>query len=187
LHVGYFFLHAAAEHPFRPRLVEFVRVPVFFISPVALDVERAGKAAWEQAGLQGKPACCYYENDEKNLKKYGRLYNGYAVNDPRGLAPAGWHIPPDSEWAMLIHYLGGDEEAGDRMKDNKLWKGSENANKDRYQNGDFAYLIGSANFWSATGVDSTHANRIRILWMISDVQPEEDHKANGCSVRCLKD
>lgn len=40
-------------------------------------------------------AWCYYENDSGNGT---RLYNWYAVNDPRGLAPLGWHIPSDEEW-----------------------------------------------------------------------------------------
>ena len=37
-------------------------------------------------------AWCYYENKSDNGTTYGKLYNWYAVNDPRGLAPAGWHI-----------------------------------------------------------------------------------------------
>lgn len=36
---------------------------------------------------EGKPAWCYYNNDPANGKKYGKLYNWHAVNDPRGLAP----------------------------------------------------------------------------------------------------
>ena len=43
-------------------------------------------------------AWCYYNFDAKNGKKYGKLYNRYAVNDPRGLAPKGFHIPTDLEY-----------------------------------------------------------------------------------------
>ena len=42
-------------------------------------------------------AWCYYNNDSKNGAIYGKLYNWYAVNDPRGLAPKGFHISSDSE------------------------------------------------------------------------------------------
>jgi hypothetical protein len=52
-------------------------------------------------------AWCYYENDAKNGVKYGKLYNWYAVNDARGLAPAGWHVPTDYEWEVLSTFLGG--------------------------------------------------------------------------------
>lgn len=50
-------------------------------------------------------AWCYYDNDPANGAIYGRLYNAYAVNDPRGLAPEGWHIPSSDEWEELIQYL----------------------------------------------------------------------------------
>ena len=49
-------------------------------------------------------AWCYYNNDPANAK-YGKLYNWYAVNDPRGLAPTGWHIPTNAEWGILIDKL----------------------------------------------------------------------------------
>lgn len=71
-------------------------------------------------------AWCYYGinlyEETKDIcdkdKTYGKLYNWYAVNDPRGLAPKGWHIPNDSEWIELIVYLGGygEEGAGRKMK-----------------------------------------------------------------------
>ena len=44
---------------------------------------------WSNAALENKPAWCYYNNDQANGVKYGKLYNWYAVNDPRGLAPEG--------------------------------------------------------------------------------------------------
>jgi len=46
-------------------------------------------------------AWCWYNNDSLHYAKYGRLYNHYAVKDPRGLAPAGWHIPSNEEWLTL--------------------------------------------------------------------------------------
>ncbi|MCX6154480.1 MAG: fibrobacter succinogenes major paralogous domain-containing protein [Candidatus Kapabacteria bacterium] len=62
-------------------------------------------------------AWCYYNNDPANGKIYGKLYNWYAVNDPRGLAPSGWHVPSDSEWKILENYLGGDSIVGDKLKE----------------------------------------------------------------------
>lgn len=47
-------------------------------------------------------AWCYYNNDPLNGERYGKLYNWYAVNDPRGLAPTGWHVPNDQEFADMI-------------------------------------------------------------------------------------
>ena len=71
---------------------------------------------WEKAGKEQKPAWCYYNNDPANDSKYGKLYNWYAVNDPRGLAPAGWHIPSDVEWKQLTDFIGGNQAAGKKLK-----------------------------------------------------------------------
>jgi len=46
--------------------------------------------------------CWYYNDSATYAATYGRLYNGYAVNDPRGLAPQGWHVPSDAEWNKLV-------------------------------------------------------------------------------------
>jgi len=62
-------------------------------------------------------AWCYYNNDPANGAIYGKLYNWYAVNDPRGLAPIGWHIPTWQEWVTLSNCLGGDAVSGGPMKE----------------------------------------------------------------------
>jgi len=71
-------------------------------------------------------AWCYYENKTANGTKYGKLYNWYAINDPRGLAPKGYHIPTDKEWKTLINSLGGDSIAGKKMKSTSGWRKSFN-------------------------------------------------------------
>jgi len=79
---------------------------------------------WGRAGENQQPAWCYYNNDPANGAKYGKLYNWYAVNDSRGLAPEGWHVPSDAEWTILTDYLGSD--AGTKMKSKTGW--NENGN-----------------------------------------------------------
>ncbi len=80
-------------------------------------------AEWEKLKTG---AWCYYENDETNGKKYGRLYNLLAINDKRGFAPKGWHIPTNSEWIKLVDFLGGPLIAALAMKSNQGWNGSGN-------------------------------------------------------------
>jgi len=48
-------------------------------------------------------AWCYFWNNKEKDKLFGKLYNWYAVTDPRGLTPKGWHIPNDNEWLELKH------------------------------------------------------------------------------------
>ena len=76
---------------------------------------------WQAAGDNKQPAWCYYDNDPKNGTKYGKLYNWYAVNDVRGLAPVGYHIPTDTEWTKLSDYLGGEDYAENKMKMSPLF------------------------------------------------------------------
>jgi uncharacterized protein (TIGR02145 family) len=62
-------------------------------------------------------AWCYYNNDSANGAIYGKLYNWYAVNDPRGLAPVGYHVPSLAEYIILRDYLGGSSAAGGALKE----------------------------------------------------------------------
>ena len=62
-------------------------------------------------------AWCYYQNNTNLGTVYGKLYNWYAVNDSRGLAPQGWHIPSDIEFYALRNCLGNVDTAGGKMKE----------------------------------------------------------------------
>jgi uncharacterized protein (TIGR02145 family) len=69
------------------------------------------------------PAICWYNNDSINYSKtYGFLYTGFSV-DTELLCPTGWHVPSDSDWDILTDFLGGDEKAGGKLKDDdsNLW------------------------------------------------------------------
>jgi uncharacterized protein (TIGR02145 family) len=72
---------------------------------------------WKTAGENQQPAWCYVFNDSGSSVLLGKLYNWYAVNDSRGLAPEGWHVASDADWAQLTDHLGGSTIAGPKMKD----------------------------------------------------------------------
>jgi uncharacterized protein (TIGR02145 family) len=91
--------------------------------------EAKSKEEWKKAGDNKTAAFCYYEYDSKNGKVYGKLYNWYAVNDSRGLAPKGYHIPSDAEWTILTDFLGGEDIAGKKMKSKDGWKSYEEGGK----------------------------------------------------------
>lgn len=69
-------------------------------------VEAKSVEDWIYYGENGIPAWCYYDNLEENDKLNGKLYNWYALTDPRGLAPSGWSIPSFGDWMHLIEDLG---------------------------------------------------------------------------------
>ena len=90
---------------------------------------------WKKAAQNKKPAWCYYDGEFDNGTKYGKLYNWYAVNDPRKIAPKGWHIPNNGDWAKLTEYLGGEINASTKMKSTTSWtvtevKETESVSKD---------------------------------------------------------
>lgn len=54
---------------------------------------------WKDACKRGVGAWCRFGNEPGA----GVLYNRFAVNDPRGIAPEGWHIPGEAEWDDAIN------------------------------------------------------------------------------------
>lgn len=58
-------------------------------------------------------AWCYKSNDTANGVVYGKIYNWYAVNDPRGLAPSGWHVASLSDWRKLLKCLDQNSDTTD--------------------------------------------------------------------------
>jgi uncharacterized protein (TIGR02145 family) len=71
---------------------------------------------WFAASKKKKPAWCYYNNDPLNKNKFGVLYNWYAINDPRGIAPIGYHIPNDEEWNTLVSFLNSPMEGSQNLE-----------------------------------------------------------------------
>ena len=152
---------------------------------------------WENAGKNNEPAWCYYDNDESNGTKYGKLYNWYAVNDPRGLAPEGYHIPSNTELTELTDSLGHENVAGTKMKSTSGWYESGNGNNSsgfsalpggyRYINGSFSDLGKVGNWWSSSEGDTSNAISRFLNYYNADVFNYNSDKKNGFSVRCLKD
>lgn len=152
---------------------------------------------WERAGEEEKPAWCYYNNDPANGRTYGRLYNWYAVTDPRGLAPEGWQIPSDEDWNELISFLGGRSVAGKKLKSGSGWANNGNGTNEsgfsglpggaRRPAGDFAQIGESSYWWSSTddGTKSFIWTRV-VEHGTNRVTRGSTHMAAGFSVRCFR-
>jgi uncharacterized protein (TIGR02145 family) len=154
-------------------------------------------------------AWCYYANVNSNGVTYGKLYNWYAVNDPRGLAPAGYHIPTDAEWSIMINCLdpnanGGaitPNVAGGAMKEmgTTHWSiPNTNANNSssftglpggaRSNDGSFGSIGSYCGWWSSS--ESNIANYVfgRYLYYSSgDCVKGYTNKIDGLTVRFVKD
>jgi uncharacterized protein (TIGR02145 family) len=92
---------------------------------------------WLDASKNRRPAWCYYENNKTYGDKFGKLYNWYAVNDKRGLAPKGFHIPSEEEFKQLEINLG---LAGIPFKSTTGWKNSGiGSNENRFKDSDAGF------------------------------------------------
>jgi uncharacterized protein (TIGR02145 family) len=156
---------------------------------------------WSKAGENGEPAWCYYNNNPDNGDRYGKLYNWYAVNDPRGLAPEGWKIPSDEEWSRLADFLGGESVAGTKMKSTDFWadyggKSGNGTNEsgfsglpggNRNVTGSFNYIGESGFWWSSTEYRANYAWFRYLFYGNGNVSRSNFSKRFGFSVRCLRD
>ena len=145
-------------------------------------------------------AWCYYNNNPANGNIYGKLYNWYAVNDSRGLAPQGWHIPTDAEWTMLSSFLQGEGVAGGKMKSTgtTLWQ-SPNAGASnssgftghpggmRPNNGLFVSIGQDGNWWSSSESTTINSWGRNLFYYDGAVSRMALTKKYGMSVRYIKD
>ena len=69
--------------------------------------------------------CWSHNNNAQNAEIYGRLYDWYAVNDSRKIAPAGSHVPTDDDWKELEMYLGLSQSEADDTG----WRGTNEGSK----------------------------------------------------------
>jgi uncharacterized protein (TIGR02145 family) len=144
-------------------------------------------------------AWCYYNNDSTLGNKYGKLYNWYAVNDPRGLASQGWHVPSDAEWTILETTLGGSSVAGGKMKEAGTlnWTipntaGNNNSGFAGLPGGyrvNNAFLAVGVNgiWWSSTETFLPGAWFRSLIYDVGFLFRDDYFKQFGFSVRCLRD
>ena len=145
-------------------------------------------------------AWCDYNNDGANGLKYGKLYNWYAINDSRNIAPVGWHVATDAEWATLVAYLGGEGDAGAKLKESGIinWTtpntGATNASGFtalpggyRSPAGSFGEIGDFGYWWTSTEYNATNVRYWYMNYNNVYVHKDYDVKSYGRTVRCVKD
>ena len=159
-------------------------------------------------------AYCVYDNKSSNADTYGNLYNWFAVSDPRGLAPEGWHVPSDEEMKELEMTLGNSEAVvndtgyrgtneGSKLSGRRdLWDSGALENNaqfgtsgfdllpDGYRygfSGNFGGMGQSCYFWSFSESSSKNAWRRGLSYSGAQFNRDDSDKKGGYSVRCVKD
>lgn len=155
--------------------------------------EAKSNEEWQEAGSKGQPVWCYYNNDPKNGLKYGRMYNYYALNDPRGLAPIGWHISTNADWDTLVK----NAQEGFYLKSKEGWL-LDGGGEDpfgfaalpggyRLSNGEFKELGFIGMWYTSTLNDKLTAKKRDLSYDKRSLSEGFNNFNAGFYVRCVKD
>ena len=139
----------------------------------------------------------WYNNDPATYKNvYGALYNGYAVQDSRGICPTGWHVPRDIEWTQLENFLGGKLVAGRKLKESGTihWASPNGTNESGFTAlpggiccPNFSNIRIDAFFWASDYINQGQMTYGRYLTDSSDeISDFVMISSSGNSVRCIK-
>jgi uncharacterized protein (TIGR02145 family) len=155
-------------------------------------------------------------SQQQMLKAYGALYNWHAVNDARGLCPAGWHVPSDAEWTELTSYISSQNPVniGNQLKSclqqqsplggdcaadiHPRWNSNSNHHgTDLYEFsglpagyrgnfGSYSSLGIYGRWWTSSQLNATHAWYRYVFNSGGDVLRYDYGKRTGFSIRCIK-
>ena len=178
---------------------------------------------WNTLGFTDKAFCWFNNDSASNAGTYGALYtwsaamNGAAsssssLSGVQGVCPTGWHLPSHEEWLTLKDYLGGDDLAGGKLKeqDTLHWNspnvGATNESGftalpggRRSYNGQYLEIGYEGFWWSSTECTSDiirdyfniyHTYPVWSSWIYnysSEIELWPMDKEVGLSVRCVKD
>jgi uncharacterized protein (TIGR02145 family) len=151
-------------------------------------------------------AWCWYNNDSANYWQYGKLYNWYAVNDPRGIAVEGWHISSEGDWNIMTKSLDSSVDTtcrcwsgtniGTQLKNTTGWNNGGNGSNSssfsglpgglRNYRGEF-YNVGISGHWWSFLEGNSIQEWYRYLYNdYSTISRNYDGKGYGLSVRLVK-
>ena len=131
------------------------------------------------------------------FEEYGRLYNWYAVNDDRGLCPAGWHVPSEGEWYNLVSAFGGSSVAGESLKSTYGWSyEGQGTNESGFNgmpggkrqdgSGYFSSAGDNGTWWTSTPYSSL-ARYSELKFNSNGVTNSYADRETGYSVRCVQE
>jgi uncharacterized protein (TIGR02145 family) len=152
---------------------------------------KIGDQIWMAENLAYKPPTgnyWAYDNDPKNVEKYGYLYDWETA---KNVCPEGWHLPSDDEWTTLTNYLGG-VLAGHKMK-SKTGRGTDESGfsgllgGNRSTSGTFNNIGYYGFWWSSSEYDASLAWTRDLNYDYGVAYRDNNNKSNGFSVRCLMD
>ena len=164
--------------------------------------------AW---GGASQGAYSIYNNISLNDTIYGKIYNGIAATDSRGICPTGWRVPTHSDFNILAKFLDSNSDTlcnnctqssiiGGMLKSTSFWNapntGASNSSGfsaipggNRDCSGVYNDLGNRVYWFTSTGTGGRFSNR-RIFNNSSSLISENGNTAafgcNGFSIRCIR-
>lgn len=161
---------------------------------------KIGDQVWLAENFRYKCEGSYaYDDDNKNINKYGRLYTWDAAMKS---APPGWHLPSLEEWDNLESCVeaNANAEAGTALKSKTDWEKDEDIPQGtdefgfcalpaghRCFDGGFSTLLEIAWFWTSTESDDGRAILRSLSFDGEDLDVFWSDKLHARSVRLLRD
>ena len=169
---------------------------------------------WRDLDDTSTGAYAVWGDNPTNEKVYGLLYNWYAVNDSRGLAPEGWHVSSLDEWEVSddylasLGYLGGltnsSNTLGIPLKEAGFvhWEDSGDSTEagtnvtgftglpTGYRGpttGNYHQFKTDTYYWTSTEKDADEAYSVQLQEDKKYLYRNDPPKTAGLSVRCIKD
>ena len=189
-----FYLNAST---FALATAAFADVNLTILAPDGFYSDGTGVVREQVLGTLGAITAC--EGCGTKTPVYGNIYNWYAVNDLRGIAPAGWHVPDWSELLAFNTYISGYTDGAQRIKSSSSLYWSPSTGTDIYgfdfrgggyrdNSGAFLGLKTSGFLWQSSSVDPTNAQTIYCVSYLPYTNTTSVlDKRYGLSVRLLKD
>ncbi len=120
---------------------------------------------------------------------FGGFYNWYAINNPRNLCPAGWHVPDEEDWEVLSSFLDSNaiavnDPAVFKATHAAIYQGNGTPTGEFGGNWNYKYFAEKAK----TG-DQPLKSRIRLA-LDGDTKllpGSSGFDTNGYAVRCVRD
>ncbi len=153
---------------------------------------------WKEAFESKQPAWCYNNFNPSSGLTFGKLYNWYALNDPRGIAPYGWKVPSSIDFRILALEIGLNSE---NFKSIKGWKQNGNnlsgfnifpsgcySNADSQEGTPFSGKYSTQNaslWWTNDGYCIIFNNDGQFIF--SNIKHFNHLKNDGYSVRCVQE
>lgn len=99
---------------FKTILILFLISIITSLTAQEIETIEIGDQVWMKHNLKKDVlgSICY-NKDSINCERYGRLYMWQAALDA---CPDGFRLPTDEDWSILTNYVGGEENAGKKLK-----------------------------------------------------------------------